>query len=115
MYGMRELLVEGLTRLAPAFSNTSVHIHREERKCFRSTQTPAVVKSATNTSWDFFGMHYKISPRMKYVKAFVYLETARMKLMVFIQERSKPHQILISSQHHNGLPVSLVCILGCAR
>ncbi|KAK3719388.1 hypothetical protein RRG08_029543 [Elysia crispata] len=47
------------------------------------------------TSWDFFGMHYKIPTRMKYVKAFVYLVTARMKLMVFIQEWSKPQQILI--------------------
>ena len=95
MYGMRDLLVEGLKSLALAFSNTSAHIHREERKCFRSTQTPTVVKPAPNTSWDFFGMHYKIPTRMKYVKAFVYLVTARMKLMVFIREWSKPHQILI--------------------
>ena len=48
MYGMRDLLVEGLRSLALAFSNTSAHIHREERKCFRSTQTPTVVKPAPN-------------------------------------------------------------------
>ena len=72
-YGMRELLVVGLTRLVPAFSNTSADIHREERKCCRSPQTPAVAKTTTNTSWDFFGMHNKNLTRMKYVKAFFYI------------------------------------------
>ena len=72
-YGMRELLVVGLTRLVPAFSNTSATFTERKKKCCRSPQTPAVAKTTTNTSWDFFGMHNKNLTRMKYVKAFFFI------------------------------------------